>query len=193
MTLQPHSPGYSTNHYPMEFSRPAGRTPISSLFISQVLETLSLTTEAYLYFQFCLRCWRNVSFLEFIIQDRDRKLSCEPKICSQFPEEKELRSYEAWRCFCPGWFWLHRDVQAQDSDFWWCHSFTAIYKNPPKQYQDFKDHIQKLAEVILVKESQSSHSSPPVVIERKTGSWHIVLTTASWMQRLGKMPCPYQE
>ena len=67
MTLQPHSPGCLTDHYPIKFSRPDGRMPISSLFISQVPRTLRLTTETLTYFQFCPRCWKNVSFLEFVI------------------------------------------------------------------------------------------------------------------------------
>ena len=44
----------------IKFSRLAGR-PSLFLFISQVPRTLRLTTEALHYFQFCLRCWRNVS------------------------------------------------------------------------------------------------------------------------------------
>ena len=44
----------------IKFSRLAGR-PSLFRFISQVPRTLRLTTEALHYFQFCLRCWRNVS------------------------------------------------------------------------------------------------------------------------------------
>ena len=44
----------------IKFSRLAGR-PSLFRFISQVPRTLRLTTEALRYFQFCLRCWRNVS------------------------------------------------------------------------------------------------------------------------------------
>ena len=47
--------------------RPAGRMPTSFLFISQVPRTLWLTTGVLLYLQFSLRCWRNVSFLDFLI------------------------------------------------------------------------------------------------------------------------------
>lgn len=44
----------------IKFSRLAGR-PSLFRFISQVPRKLRLTTEALHYFQFCLRCWRNVS------------------------------------------------------------------------------------------------------------------------------------
>jgi len=45
----------------IKFSRLAGR-PSLFLFISQVLRILRLTKEALHYFQFCLRCRRNVSW-----------------------------------------------------------------------------------------------------------------------------------
>ena len=44
----------------IKFSRLVGR-PSLFLFISQVPRTLRLTTEALHYFQFYLKCWRNVS------------------------------------------------------------------------------------------------------------------------------------